>query len=273
MSKNCLVLYDPNAGEADVVALDTNGGVSLDAFNSGWSKSWDLFVVGDFIGDGRQQVLAYDRNAGQAAVIAFDSKGGVSLDATNSGWRKSWDPIVAGDFLGDGRQQVVAYDSKFGQADVIAFDSKGGVSLDNTNSGWRKSWDLIVAGIFLGPSTTQLQGPGFSSSPYLIAAAILDSGNYVLLIRGYNFGEGEEVDITVVWTVGTDQPVPYTLATVTADVVGAFTTTFTGVVPEGFCPISVPFGDPQPPQEFQVNARGLTSNDTASTTAGPFTCP
>jgi hypothetical protein len=99
-------------------------------------------------------------------------------------------------------------------------------------------------------------------------------GNYVLLIEGSNFGKGEQVLVTVDWTVGTDPTVAFPLGPVTTDaVVGAFRTTFTGVVPEGLCPISVPFGDPQPPQRFQVTARGSTSNKTASTTAGPFTCP
>ena len=54
---------------------------------------------------------------------------------------------------------------------------------------------------------------------------------------------------------------------------GGFQTTFTGSVPSGFCPISVPFGDPEPPQTFQVAAIGSISGKSASTTAGPFTCP
>jgi Fibronectin type III domain len=101
----------------------------------------------------------------------------------------------------------------------------------------------------------------------------LAEGNFGLLIRGFNFGKGEQVTITVDWTVPPDPPAAFPLLANTDPVVGGFQTTFTGVVPQGFCPISVPFGDPQPPQTFQVAAIGSTSGKTASTTAGPFTCP
>jgi hypothetical protein len=45
-----VVLYDRNAGEADVLAFDTKGGVSLDGQNSGYRGSRDLIVAGAFLG-------------------------------------------------------------------------------------------------------------------------------------------------------------------------------------------------------------------------------
>ncbi len=117
--------------------------------------------------------------------------------------------------------------------------------------------------------------PIVASPPSLTAGVTnINSGNYGLLINGSNFGKGEQVFITVDWIVGSDPTQAFPLAPVTTDAsVGTFRTIFTGVVSDGFCPISVPFGDPQPPQRFHVTATGLTSNKTASTTAGPFTCP
>jgi hypothetical protein len=112
--------------------------------------------VGDFIGNGRQQVLLYDRTAGQADVVGFDSTGNTNLDTTNSGWRTSWDLIVVGDFIGNGRQQVLLYDRTAGQGDVVGFDSTGNTNLDTTNSGWRTSWDQIAVGSFLGNSQQQI---------------------------------------------------------------------------------------------------------------------
>jgi hypothetical protein len=119
-------------------------------------------------------------------------------------------------------------------------------------------------------TTTTINPP-----PPSLSASVtnINSGNYGLLITGSNFGKGEQVIITVDCTVGVDPPVAFPLTVTTNAVIGAFSTTFTGVVSDGLCPISVPFGDPQPHQMFHVTATGLTSNKTASTNAGPFTCP
>jgi hypothetical protein len=130
--------------------------VTLDTTNSGWRTSWDLIVVGNFLGNGRQQILLYDRTAGQADVVGFDATGTTDLDTTNSGWRTSWDLIVVGNFVGNGRDQVLLYDRTAGQADVVGFDNTGKTNLDTTNSGWRTSWDLIVVGNFVGNGRDQV---------------------------------------------------------------------------------------------------------------------
>lgn len=112
------------------------------------------------------------------------------------------------------------------------------------------------------------------SSPSLTAGVTnTDSGNFALFIRGTNFDKGEEVSIVVDWTVGSEATAAFPLVATADSVLGAFQTTFTGNVSDGFCPISVRFGDPQPPQKFQVTATGVTSRKTASASAGPFTCP
>jgi hypothetical protein len=56
--------------------------------------------VGDFLGNGKNQILLYDRNAGEADVVGFDGNGAVNLDHTNQGWRKTWTYVgVLGQFL------------------------------------------------------------------------------------------------------------------------------------------------------------------------------
>jgi len=150
------VLYDRNAGQADVVGFDTTGTMNADVTNSGWRSSWDVIVTGDFLQNGQKQLVLYDRSAGQADVVGFDGTGNLNLDNTNSGWRTSWDLIVVGDFVGNGRDQVVLYDRNAGQADVVGFDGIGNLNLDTTNSGWRTSWDLIAAGDFIGNGLKQL---------------------------------------------------------------------------------------------------------------------
>ena len=108
-----------------------------------------------------------------------------------------------------------------------------------------------------------------------LSAAVIASGtNFVLSITGTNFGNSETVDITVVWSVvGWQQPVSYPFLG-TTNFLGGFTEQFSGPTPEGLCPILVPFGNSQQPQQtFQITATGQTSHKTASATAGPFTCP
>lgn len=114
--------------------------------------------------------------------------------------------------------------------------------------------------------------PGDSTTATLNAAVTASSGNFVLSIIGTNFGNSEPVDIAVVWSVVGSQPVTEPVSA-TANSLGAFSVPFTGVTPDGLCPISVPFGQPQPQQRFQITATGRTSHKTASATAGPFTCP
>ena len=97
-------------------------------------------------------------------------------------------------------------------------------------------------------STVQATTPVVGSPPFLAASVTaLIPGNYVLVINGSNFGKGEQVVITVDWTVGSDSPQRFPVSTETADIhLGAFQTTFAGNVPTGLCPISEPFGTPQP---------------------------
>jgi hypothetical protein len=147
---------EPEGGVADVVDFDGAGNVTLDTTNSGWRTTWDEIVVGNFVGNGREQVLLYDRADGEADVAGFDDFGQMNLDTTNSGWRTSWDVIVVGNFIGNGRQQILLYDRNAGEADVVGFDDSGVTNLDTTNSGWRSSWDVIVVGDFIGNGRDQV---------------------------------------------------------------------------------------------------------------------
>jgi hypothetical protein len=139
------------------------------------------------------------------------------------------------------------------------------IRVDAFNSnGYSASSASVVA------TTTPMAPP-----PASLSAGItnINFGNFGVLIHGSNFGKNEQVLINVEWTAGPGSPALFQLTQTTDDVSGAFSITFTGVVSEGLCPISVPPGDPQPPQTFQVTAKGLTSGKTASANAGPFTCP
>ena len=117
----------------------------------------DLIVVGDFIGNGKDQVLLYDRAAGQGDVVGFNASGRTNLHTTNTGWRTSWDLITAGRFVGNGRSQIVLYDRTAGHADVVGFNNVGKeVNLDTGNDGWLTTWDVMVAGSFIANGRDQI---------------------------------------------------------------------------------------------------------------------
>jgi hypothetical protein len=90
-----MVLYDRDAGQADVVGFDFSGNTNLDFTNSGWRNSWDSAVVGSFARRQLQlQVWLYDRSGGAADVVGFNSAGEMSLDTTNNGLAASDDFVV-----------------------------------------------------------------------------------------------------------------------------------------------------------------------------------
>lgn len=114
--------------------------------------------------------------------------------------------------------------------------------------------------------------PLSSETATLSAAVVPSAGNFVLSITGNSFGTNEQVAIAVVWSIVGGGSGAYPLQ-MTANSLGYFRVSFSGNTPEGLCPISVPFGQQQPQQTFQITATGVSSNKTASATAGPFTCP
>jgi hypothetical protein len=150
-----VVLYDRTAGEAEVVAFDTKGGVISYPTNRGFRTTWTQMVAGDFIKDARDQILIYDQNAGDVDVVAFDTKGGESLDYTNHGFRTTWAQMFTAAFVGSGNggeigpEQVLLYDGNSGELDVVGFDKnepKGKAILDGQNSRYRGSSDIIAVG-------------------------------------------------------------------------------------------------------------------------------
>lgn len=131
---------------------------------------------------------------------------------------------------------------------------------------WNASWPPGVS--------TSGSGSSSGSSPSLVvgrpAASAL--GAYVLPITGSNFGSNEQISATVIWKVNGTQPVSYPLGAVTTNQAGYFKTTFAGNS-GSLCPITEPVGTAQPSQTFQVSAKGLKSQKTATQTSAPFTCP
>lgn len=158
-----------------------------------------------------------------------------------------------------------------GEYSVQANSTKGSLVLDGGHDYTIYVKAYNKAGYSAPSNSILVTVPDTPAAATLSAAVIPSSGNFVLSITGTNFGDNEPVDIAVVWSV-VGMPTVWPL-TATANSAGTFIgVPFSGNTPEGLCPISVPFGQPQPQQTFQITATGRTSHKTASATAGPFTC-
>jgi len=86
-----IVLYDRSAGHADVVGFNNAGlEVNLDTGNDGWLTEWDVMLSGQFLHNGRDQILLYDRKGGQIDIVGFDNSGKMNHDLVNFGVRTTW---------------------------------------------------------------------------------------------------------------------------------------------------------------------------------------
>lgn len=90
-----IVLYDRAAGHADVVGFNNAGlEVNLDTGNDGWLTEWDVMLGGQFLQNGRDQILLYDRTGGQIDIVGFDNAGKMNHDLVNFGVRTTWTDLA-----------------------------------------------------------------------------------------------------------------------------------------------------------------------------------
>ncbi|NET91483.1 MAG: S8 family serine peptidase [Kamptonema sp. SIO1D9] len=151
--KNQLIFYDRESGDNEFYQVN-NGSMTLTRRGSGWRKTWDLIIPGDFDGDGKTNLLFYDRESGDYEFYQVNN-GSMTLTRRGSGWRKTWDLIIPGDFDGDGKTNLLFYDRESGDYEFYQVNN-GSMTLTRRGSGWRKTWDLIIPGDFDGDGKTNL---------------------------------------------------------------------------------------------------------------------
>ncbi len=96
-----LLFYDATVGEAEFYKTDGKGNLSLLKKMTGFRKTWQSIVPGNFSGGNRfTDLLFYDAAAGEAEFYKTDGKGNLSLLKKTTGFRKTWQAIVPGNFGG-----------------------------------------------------------------------------------------------------------------------------------------------------------------------------
>jgi len=169
--------FDGDGGD-EVLAVAMNGWSKvLDFDGSSWSCSWsnkddlgkidgwnmhadDVFVAGDFDGDGVDEVFAVCESTGWSKVLGFNDGEWSTLSYTSGGIIHWWylnpgDVFVSSDFDGDGSDEVLAI-AENGWSQLMKYDgSSWQTPWANEGSGTIHLWylnpsDLFITGDFDG---------------------------------------------------------------------------------------------------------------------------
>ena len=145
---------------------------------NGWHDSEDGFLVGDFFGDGHDQVLFVNRGLGDGRILIADFRDGAApitwryyeayADGVYlNGWHDAGDLLLAGDFRELGRDQVMFINRGAGYGRVLITDFGDGAfpaewHFYNTTiqatllNPYLESEDIALAGNFRGLSHDQV---------------------------------------------------------------------------------------------------------------------
>jgi hypothetical protein len=182
---------DSNVGTASILLGDGTGNFSAPASFAAGSAS-DSLAVGDFNGDGRQDLAVSNFNGGSVSVLLGDGTGHFSAP-TNFLAGFNPNSVVVGDFNGDGKQDLaVANGSLPGTVSILLGDGTGNFSAP-TNFATGSYFSSLALGDFNGDGKQDL------------AVADFDSDNVSILL-----GDGAgNFSASTKFTVGT---MPYSLA-------------------------------------------------------------
>lgn len=129
---------------------------------SGWINGFDETTVGDFDGDGRDDILFREIDSGENR-IAFargNEDFSIVLNRIPQGWINGYDKVVAGDFNGDGRDDLFFREIDSG-ANRIVFAAPGHneefwVATNLIAPSHVNGYDRMVAGDFDGNGSDDL---------------------------------------------------------------------------------------------------------------------
>jgi hypothetical protein len=90
----------------------------------GWCRSTGQLLVGDYNGDGRDDMLCHNPSTGYKWVALARAGGGfIGTDwQRNMGWCRSTGQLLVGDYNGDGRDDMLCHDAGTGYKWVVYSD-------------------------------------------------------------------------------------------------------------------------------------------------------
>lgn len=200
-------------GKAQLLATSTGGWAQMMKFNSSsWDTPWgnggsgkinwwythptDKYIVGDFAGLGRDQLLAISDDNGWSQLMSYNDSAS-SWDTpwgnNGSGQIASWymhkeDQYIAGDFAGLGRDQLLAINYDNGWAQLMEY--YGG----SWHMIWSNSGNHWISGWYLSPGDKYLSGNlrGNVNGQKELFAISKNGNGYAGLVR-YSAGQWHDV--------------------------------------------------------------------------------
>lgn len=162
-------------GEAQLLATATNGWAQMMNFNgSSWDTPWsnngtdkihwwdmnpdDKYIVGDFAGLGRDQLLAINDNNGWSQLMSYNGSSSTwdTPWANNGSGQIAWwdmhteDQYIAGDFAGLGFDQLLAINYADGWAQLLEYYGGSWHTIwSNGGSHWISGWYLSAGDKYL----------------------------------------------------------------------------------------------------------------------------
>ena len=208
-------------GKYDFAILGANsfGQYSVTTFVQGVGGPGDIPVVGDFLGDGRDDVAFYGDHNGQynfwvlTAASNFDPTKMVILNNNGSGFGGPGSVPVVGSFFGDGKLDIAVYGPEYGangqpdgKYDFAALDagSKNAQGLYTRSlfvQGFGQAGDIPIVGDYSGDGISDLALYGNHNGQYNFK--VLSSSNgfdptkpLILNNNGQGFGGPGSVPIS-----------------------------------------------------------------------------
>lgn len=154
-----LLLRNDNGAIFDVLGT-ANGGFTNngDASYVAMANSWHIAGVGDFDGDGREDILWRNDNGAIFDMLGA-SNGGVTNngDASSISVATSWSVAGIGDFNGDGRDDILWRNSNGAIFDMLGTNTGGFTSNgDNSSVSMTASWHVAGIGDFNGDGRSDI---------------------------------------------------------------------------------------------------------------------
>ena len=204
-------------GRYDFAILGANpyGQYSVTTFAPGVGGAGDIPVVGDFLGDGRDDIAFYGNHDGQynfwvlTAASNFDPTKMIILNNNGIGFGGPGSVPVVGSFFGDGKLDIAVYGPAYnaaGQYNFAALDagSKNAAGYYTRSlyvQGIGQAGDVPIVGDYSGDGTSDLALYGKHDGEYDFQ--VLSSSNgfdparpLVLDYNGYGFGGPGSVPIS-----------------------------------------------------------------------------
>lgn len=173
--KDELLIINPVSGQHQTLAFSRMTWQTIQSGSGGQFGSWtlnaaDKYVVGDFNGDGPDDLLAIGSLTGKNQTVRFVNSGWQTYQTDlNNGLLGNWqvnttDKYTAGDFNSDGKDELLTVNAGNGNSSTLQFSGNIYQELASNSGGGRMShWlfngnDFYLSGNFNGGNKDLLMG-------------------------------------------------------------------------------------------------------------------